>query len=141
MTKNMQRSVNRSRRRLNIPVASRGFALVMGMRATQERHLVEHVLLEPFKPQVNHRRHKQRDQLRENQAADDYKTQWPARCSVLAESERNGDCAHERGESCHHDRSKPFHAGFVNRRPQIPAFVNSLQRKINDHDSVFLHYA
>ena len=49
----------------------RGFAFVMGVRAPQEWHPVEHVLLEPFKPEIDDRRDKQRNQLGENQTSHD----------------------------------------------------------------------
>src|ERR1700758_5311606 len=112
---------------------------VVIMSAAKERHLVEHVLLEPFQPEIDDRCDEQRDQLRENQTAHDHQTQWPTRCGILTESQCNWDCAHKGGECGHHDRTKPFHAGFVNRRAQVPTFINSLQSKIDHHDSVLLH--
>ena len=48
---------------LAIPRRWRGFTFVMHMAAAQKRHPVEHVLLEPFKPKINDRRHKERDKL------------------------------------------------------------------------------
>ncbi len=39
----------------------RGFAFVMGVRAAQEWDPVQHVLLEPFKPEIDDRRDKQRN--------------------------------------------------------------------------------
>ena len=99
------------------------------------------MLLEPFKPEIDDRCDEQRDQLGKNQTAHDHKTEGAARCSVLAESERDGDCAHKCRKRCHHDRTKPFHAGFVNRRAQVPTFVDSLQSKIDHHDAVLLHDA
>src|SRR5207249_7126769 len=122
-------------------LSSGGFAFVMIVGATEERHLVEDVLLEPFEPEIDDWCDKQRDQLRENQTAHDHQTEWTARCGILPEPERNRYRAHECGERSHHDGTKPFHAGFVNRRAQIPAFVNSLQGKIHHHDSVLLHDA
>src|SRR5712664_4253701 len=110
----------------------------MRMRAAEEWNFVEDVFLEPFEPEVNDWRHKQRNQLGENQTAHDHQTEGAARCSVLAESERDGNCAHERGESGHHNRTKPFHTGFVNSRAEVPTFVDSLQCKIDNHDPVLL---
>ena len=75
----------------------------------------------------------------ENQTAHDYQTERAARRGVLPEPKRNRHCAHERSERGHHNGTKPFHAGFVNGRAQVPAFVDSLQRKIDNHDSVLLH--
>src|SRR6266536_3044464 len=89
----------------------RGFALMMGVRAAKERYLIEHVFLEPLEPEINDRRHKQRNQLGENQTADDHQTERAARCGVLAESERYGDCAHYLGRRGHHSGTTPFHTG------------------------------
>src|SRR5262249_53857125 len=114
---------------------------VMIVSAAEERHLVEHVLLEPFQPEIDDWCDKQRDQLRKNQTAHDHQTERTPRCGVLPESERNRYCAHKRGERSHHDGTKPFHAGFMNGRAQVPAFVDSLQSKIDDHDSVLLYDA
>ena len=66
----------------------------MVVRAAQEWHFVEHVFLEPFKPEVDDWRHKQRNQLRENQTAHDHQTEGAARCGVLAEPERERYCTH-----------------------------------------------
>src|SRR4029077_13128635 len=117
------------------------FLFVMIVGAAEERHLIEHVLLEPFEPEIDDWRDKERDQLRENQATHDDQSKWPARCGVLPEPERNRYRAHERSERRHHDGTKPFHAGFVNGGAQVPAFVDSLQGKIHHHDSVLLHDA
>ncbi len=43
-----------------------GFAFMMHVRATQKWHSIENVFLEPFEPQINHRRHEKRDHLRED---------------------------------------------------------------------------
>ena len=129
-------------RRLRPQLFSRGadFVLVI-VRSAEEGHFIEHMLLKPFEPEIDDWRHKKRDELGENQTTDDHQSQRPARCGILAESERDRDCAHERGESSHHYRTKPFYAGFVNGRAQVPPFVDSLQRKIDHHNSVLLHDA
>src|SRR5260370_41851551 len=100
------------------------FAFVMGVRAAKERYLIEHVLLEPFEPEIDDRRHKQLNQLGENQTAYDDKTERAARCGVLAEPQRNRYCTHERGKRGHHNGTKPFHTGFLNGRAQVPAFID-----------------
>src|SRR4029077_17542991 len=121
--------------------SSRRFAFVMGVRAVQEWYLIEHVLLEPFEPEIDDRRHKQRKQLGENQTADYHQTERATRCGVLPEPERNRYCTHERGKRGHHNGTKPFHTGFVDGRAEVPAFVDSLQGKIDNHDPVLLHDA
>ncbi len=54
------------------------FAFVMRMRAAQERNAIEHVFLEPFEPEINHRRDEERNHLRENQTADNDQDQADA---------------------------------------------------------------
>src|SRR5262245_7010209 len=113
----------------------------MGMCAAEERYLVEHVLLEPFEPEIDDRRHKQRNKLGENQTAHDHQTERAARCSVLAETKRNWHCTHEGGKRGHNNGTKTFHAGLVNCRAKVPAFIDSLQGKIDNHDPVLLYDA
>jgi hypothetical protein len=45
-----------------------GFTFGLHVRAAQKRHFVENMLLDPFEPEINHRRNKKCDHLRENQA-------------------------------------------------------------------------
>src|SRR6267378_3538276 len=118
-----------------------GFAFVMGVRAAEKRYLIEHVLLEPFEPKIDDWSDEQRDQLGKNQTAHNHQPEWAARCGVLAEPQRNRYCTHERGKRGHHNGTKPFHTGFVNGRAQVPTLVDSLQGKIDNHDSVLLHDA
>ncbi len=59
---------------LNLAIARRGglwpgFTFMAHVRAAQKRHFVETVLLEQFEPEINHRRHKKRDHLRESQGS------------------------------------------------------------------------
>src|SRR5258708_3695206 len=61
--------------------------VLMVVGAAEKRHLVEHVLLEPFEPEINNWCDEQRDQLRKNQAAHDHETQWPTRSGILTESQ------------------------------------------------------
>jgi hypothetical protein len=44
--------------------------LVMSMCAAQERNFIEDMFLEPFEPEINHRRNEERDHLRKDKAAD-----------------------------------------------------------------------
>ena len=84
------------------------------VRATQEWNAIENVLLEPFEPEIDHRRNKQRDHLRKDQAADDNQTERTSRRSILTKTEREGNRTHQRGEGSHHDRAKSFDARFMN---------------------------
>src|SRR5436309_12945870 len=100
------------------------------MGAAQKRNSIEDMLLEPFQPQVNDRRNKERDHLRNDQSSDNDKAKRPARGSITSEADGEGKRAHESGKRGHHDRTKTFHAGFVNGGAQVPAFVDALQSKI-----------
>ena len=54
---------------LNLAIARRG-GLWPGLTfMAHVRHFAENVLLEPFEPEINHRRHKKRDHLQENQGS------------------------------------------------------------------------
>src|SRR5438128_895919 len=120
--------------------SARRFVLVV-MRAAQEGHFIEEVFLEPLEPQIDHRRDKERHHLGENKTADNDEAERTPRRSVLTETERERDGAHQCGESRHHDRAKTFNAGFVYGRAQVPPFIDSLQRKIDNHDAVLLYDA
>src|ERR1051325_4959971 len=102
----------------------RGFVLVI-MGAAQEGHFVEEMFLEPFEPEINHRRHEERHHLGEDQTADNYEPERTSRRSILTEAEREWDCTHQRGECRHHDRTKTFDARFVDGRTEVPAFIDS----------------
>src|SRR2546428_8245022 len=84
----------------------RGLAFVMRVRAAQEWHFVEHVLLEPFEPEINHRCDEKRDHLRKNQTADDDKAERTPRGGVLSKTESERHRAHQGSESGHHDGPK-----------------------------------
>ena len=55
----------------------------------EERRAVQHLLLEFFQVQVNHRRHVERDELRDDEPADDHQAERPARSAVGAVAERD----------------------------------------------------
>src|SRR5205814_8354769 len=114
---------------------------MMRMSAAQKRHFIKNVFLEPFEPEINDRRHKKRNHLGENQAADNDKTKRTARRGVVTKPERKRHRAHERSERGHHDGPKALQAGFVNRLSQTQSFVDSFQRKIDHKDSILLHDA
>ena len=80
--------------------------LVMRVAAAQERYVVEHALLEPFQRQINHGRDIERDQLRNDQAADNNQPERPARRAVGAKAERERQRAHQRRQRSHDDRDE-----------------------------------
>ena len=73
------------------------------------------LFLELFEVEINHRRDEKRDELGNDQAADDDQSQRPARSAVGAEAERDRQRAENRGERRHQDRPETVHAGIVNR--------------------------
>src|SRR5205814_272337 len=99
------------------------------------------MLLEPLQPEVNHGRYKKSNHLRENQAANNDKTERTARRGVVAEPECKRHRAHESGESGHHDGPKAFETGFVNCLSQTQPLIDSFQREIAHPDSGLLHAA
>src|SRR3989442_8688515 len=121
--------------------ARRRLTFVVSVSAPQEWNFVEDMLLEPLQPEINHRRDKQRDQLRKNQTPNNHQSERTSRGSILPKTKSEWNRAHQRRQRRHHDRSKTFDAGFVNCRAQIPAFIDSLQSEIDHHDTVFLHDA
>src|SRR6266478_10000449 len=70
-----RKSVNGRWCGLNLAIASCGLPFVMRVRAAQEGQLVQHVLLEPFKPKIDNWRNEQRNQLRENQTTNDHQAE------------------------------------------------------------------
>src|SRR5205807_4700680 len=67
------------RRRLTAAWIWGEIALVMSVGAAQERHSIEHVLLEPLEPQINDRCNEESDHLGKNKTADDDKAKGPTR--------------------------------------------------------------
>ena len=109
--------------------------------AAQERHSVEHAFLEPFEREINHGGDVERDQLRNDQAADDDQPERPARRAIRAVTKRKRHRAHQGGQRGHDDRPKTFDARFVNGRAPIVAFVQPMKREVDNHDAVLLHDA
>src|ERR1043166_1356683 len=72
-------------RRLGLTDLARGLVLVI-MGAAQEGDFVEHVLLEPFEPEINHRRHEERHHLGENETADNHEAERASRRGILTEA-------------------------------------------------------
>ena len=114
---------------------------MMHVAAAEERNAVEHVFLEPFQPEINHRRDVERDQLRNDQPADDDQAKRTARRSIRAVAERKWHRAHQGGQCRHDDGTKTFDAGFVDGRTKVVAFVNAMQGEVDNHDAVLLHDA
>src|SRR6266446_2011250 len=75
-------------------LAGERLAFVMSMCAAQEWNSIEDVLLEPFEPEINHWRNKQRDQLRKNQAANNHQSERAARGRILTKTKGERHRAH-----------------------------------------------
>ena len=96
----------------------------------------------PVHVEINDRRRVQRQELREQQAADDRDAHRPAQFRAGAVFQRQRQRAEQRGHRRHHDRTEPQQAGLVNRflrRQSLLAL--RIQREINHHDRVLLHDA
>src|SRR6476620_256502 len=76
-----------------------GFLCITGhwphlmMAGPKEFAAIQHSLLKLFQVQINYRRNKEGDELRDHQPADDNQTQWPAGRTVGAIAECDGQCA------------------------------------------------
>src|SRR4030095_3532266 len=135
----MKRLLDAGANRFELAPGLAGFRFVMHVTAAQKRYFVEHAFLEPFERQVNHRCDVERDELRNNQAADNDKTKRTTRRSIGAETEGKRKRAHQRGKRSHDDGAKTFNAGLVNGGMPVITFIEPVQRKIDNHDAIFLH--
>ena len=91
---------------------------------------------------IDHRRDKERDRLREHQAADHRQAQRLAQLGAGAEAERNRQRAHQRRQRGHHDRPETQDAGLADRVRRRHALVAlRVEREVDHHDGVLLHDA
>src|ERR1019366_8134802 len=111
---------------------------VMSSRGPEKVGAIEHVFLEIFEIEIDCWRDVERDELGDEQAADDDQTQRPAGSAISAETQRDGNRAHDGGERGHNDRAETIHAGIVNRFVGSLAFSHALQGEVDDHDAVLL---
>src|SRR5438477_12599610 len=91
--------------------------------------------------QINDRRRVERQQLAQQQAADDGNAERVAQFRAGAGFERQRDRAEQRGERGHHDWPEAQEAGLhdrVARRHALPAL--GLDREVDHHDRVLLDY-
>ena len=84
----MKRLLDAGANRFELAGGLASFRFVMHVTAAQKRNFVEHALLEPFEREVNHRCDVERDQLRNDQAADNDETKRATRRSIGAITER-----------------------------------------------------
>ncbi len=107
-------------------------------RVAEEGAAIENALLEIFEIEINRGRDVESDELRNDQAADDNESEWLTGRAVCAEAESDGQRAHERSESGHHDGAEARDAGFVDGVGIVHSLRDALLGEIDDHDSVFL---
>ena len=116
--------------------------LVVRVCAAQERDPVEHAFLEPFQREINHGRDVERDQLRNDQAADDDEPERPARRAIQRRSQaQSGSAPIKAASVVMIIGRKRSDARFVNGRAPVVAFVQPMEREVDDHDAVLLHDA
>src|SRR5579871_2639057 len=97
---------------------------------------------QPIKEQIDHRRRKQRQRLRDDQATDDRDSQRPPQLTSCATAQRQRKTTKHRRHRRHHDRTEAQQACFVDRLPwSLAAFTLGYQRKVDHHDGVLLHDA
>src|SRR4029434_5434565 len=109
----MKRLLDAGATRFELAPRLAGFRFVMHVTAAQKRYFVEHAFLEPFERQVNDRCDVERDELRNNQAADNDETKRTTRRSIGAETEGKRKRTHQRGKRSHDDGAKTFDARLV----------------------------
>src|SRR3954451_21394170 len=68
---------------------------------TEKGRSIEHLLLELFHIEVNYGRDVQRNELRDNQAANNNQSQRPSRGTIGSVAERDWECTKHGGECSH----------------------------------------
>ena len=103
------------------------------------RHRLLDLAIEPVERQIDHRRRVERQQLAQQQAADDGNAERKAQLGAGAAFDRQRQRAEQRGQRRHHDRAEAqqagLHDGFVGRHALMPL---RLQREVDHHDRVLL---
>ena len=96
-------------------------------------------MAEPVHFHEDDRRDEQRQQLRDDKAADHGDAERLAQFRTCARAECDGERPKQRAEGRHHDRPEPAHAGLVNGGcGRLGFFAHQFHRDIDHHDRVFL---
>src|SRR5258708_7543289 len=94
---------------------------------------------EPIECEINNRRGVKRQQLAENQAADNGDTEGPAQLRANASAERQRQAAEQRGHGGHHDGPRTKQACFIDGVERSLSFLAlGFEREVNHHDGIFL---
>ena len=97
---------------------------------------------EAVQVEINDRRGVERDELREQQAADNRDAQRAAQFGAGALLQRQRQRAEQRRHRGHHDGAEPQQARLVNGFLRRQAFrALGVQREVDHHDGVLLHDA
>ena len=92
--------------------------------------------------EVDDRRRVKRQNLADEQSADDGDAERAAQFGADAGAERQRQAAEQRGHRGHHDRAEAQQARFVDRFERRLAFLAlGFEREVDHHDGVFLHDA
>src|SRR5258708_6781759 len=96
----------------------------------------------PVERKINDRRRVERENLAQDQAADDGDTQRTAKLRTHAGTERQGQTAKQRGHGGHHNGPEAQETRFVDGiQRSLPFLALGFQREVNHHDGVLLHDA
>ena len=94
------------------------------------------------KPEIDHRRSEQRQQLADQQAADDGDAKRMPQFGARAGAEHQRQGAEYRGHRRHQDRPEPQQAGLVDRLARrLTLIALGIEREVDHHDRVLLHDA
>src|SRR5215471_10742148 len=92
--------------------------------------------------EINDRRRVQRQELADQQSADDRNTERPPQLRSRPSTEGQRDAGKKSRHRGHHDRAEAEQAGLINRLSWNLSFSTlRIQSEVDHHDSVFLHNA
>ena len=97
---------------------------------------------QPVDQEIDHRRRVKRQDLRDEQSADDGDAERPAQLGAGTGCKNPWYACEQRGDGGHQNGTKPRAARLENRiRRGKPAVALGVQREVDDHDSVLLDNA
>ena len=103
------------------------------------RHRLLDPAVEPVEREIDHRRRVERQQLAQQQAADDGNAERKAQLGAGAAFDRQRQRAEQRGQRRHHDRAEAQQAGLHDRVVRRHALMPlRFQREVDHHDRVLL---
>src|SRR3954447_18091947 len=116
--------------------------LLRGLRRGAWRRTACHADAQALHREIDHRRGVERQQLAEQQAADDRDAEREAQLRARAALEGERHRAEQRGERGHHDRPEAEQRGLRDRFARRHAVTPlGLEREVDHHDGILLHDA